>query len=103
MSPEKLAALEAEHAEHCQYKCCGNGAFSHHPEEGETLCPAVEMFAALRAQNEALSFAKSVIENYQMDIRNSEWVGIDLVAKGFCQGEIYLGAIDQINRMRSRQ
>lgn len=46
----------------------------------------------------ALNYAILVIENYQMDIRNSEWTGVDLAAAGFCQGTIYRYALDAIAR-----
>lgn len=62
-----------------------------------------ERDAEIEALKDALAFAVSVIQNYAMDIRNSEWAGVDLVAKGFCQGSIYLGAEDQIVRMRQRR
>ncbi len=44
----------------------------------------------------ALQYAIRVIESYQLDIRNSEWVGVDLVAKGFCQGSIYRDAVEEL-------
>lgn len=38
----------------------------------------------------ALRLALSVIESYQLDIRNAkETIGVDLVGKGFCQGTVY--------------
>lgn len=52
---------------------------------------------------EALQHALSVIENYEMDIRNSDWTGVDLAAVGFCQGQIYRMARPQIRRMASIQ
>lgn len=45
---------------------------------------------------EALDFAIAVIESYEMDIRNSEWTGVDLVEVGFCQGRIYKQALPRI-------
>lgn len=47
----------------------------------------------------ALGFASLVISGYAMDIRNSEWTGVDLVAKGFCQGRIYREAPQTIERI----
>lgn len=41
----------------------------------------------------ALVYAIKIIESYQRDIRNSEWTGVDLVEKGFCQGSIYKEAV----------
>lgn len=39
-----------------------------------------------------------IIESYEADIRNSgETIGIDLVSKGFCQGDIYTSYRDDIN------
>jgi len=48
---------------------------------------------------EALDYAIRIIENYEIDIRNSEWVGVDLVDKGFCQGSIYEKAIEDIKKI----
>lgn len=45
---------------------------------------------------DALEFAITVIRGYQMEIRNSEWVGVDLKQKGFCQGQAYATAIQII-------
>ncbi len=54
----------------------------------------------LQCQNEclkeALNYAVRIIESYEMDIRNSEWTGINLKDKGFCQGTIYTEAIADI-------
>lgn len=47
----------------------------------------------------ALEYAIDIIEAYQMDIRNSEWTGVDLEEKGFCQGRIYLRAIERIRAL----
>ena len=51
----------------------------------------------------ALKFAIKIIESYQLDIDNSDTDGIcleiNLKQKGFCQGEIYLTAIEDIKRM----
>jgi hypothetical protein len=48
---------------------------------------------------EALAHAVTIIESYEMDIRNSESViGVDLAAKGFCQGEAYKAALATIRR-----
>lgn len=44
----------------------------------------------------ALKVAIGIIESYQMDIRNSEWTGVDLEAKGFCQGTVYRLALYDI-------
>lgn len=46
--------------------------------------------------NAALELAVAVIESYEMDIRNSEWTGVDLVECGFCQGTIYKNAVSRI-------
>lgn len=51
------------------------------------------------ALNDAVRVAIIVIESYEMDIRNSEWTGVDLVAKGFCQGSIYVRARETIERI----
>jgi hypothetical protein len=57
----------------------------------------------LRDQNavllEAVSYALGIIENYEMDIRNSEWTGVDLEATGFCQGTIYKRALPALYRV----
>lgn len=45
----------------------------------------------------ALSLARQIIRNYQAEIKDSKWTGVDLAEKGFCQGEVYLKAIDLIN------
>lgn len=45
--------------------------------------------ARLRA---ALEYAIRVIESYQMDIRT-------VASEGFCQGSIYLDAVDMIRRI----
>ncbi len=45
---------------------------------------------------QALNHAIAVIESYQMDIRNSEWTGVNLRKRGFCQGSIYMNAIGDI-------
>lgn len=46
--------------------------------------------------------ALAIIDNYEADIRNPdhrEWLGVDLVAKGFCQGTIYQGAREFVERI----
>jgi len=48
----------------------------------------------------ALKHATSIIESYELDIRNSEEViDINLVDKGFCQGSIYKNALENINNI----
>lgn len=47
---------------------------------------------------EAINMAIMVIESYQLDIRNSGWVGLDLAEKGFCQGSMYLRAVPLIKQ-----
>ena len=48
---------------------------------------------------EALGYAVSIIESYEMDIRNAkDIIGIDLIEKGFCQGTIYKNAIKKIEK-----
>lgn len=60
---------------------------------------------------EALSHAEEVINSYQMDIRASkDWLAtpiddvyeapVDLVALGFCQGSLYLKALEKIKSLR---
>jgi alpha-L-fucosidase len=51
--------------------------------------------------NEALKYAIKIIENYQLDIRNYKWVGVNLIEKGFCQGEIYRTALETIGKYKS--
>jgi hypothetical protein len=56
------------------------------------------------ALERALKYAKTVIENYEMDIRNSgrgdlAFVGVKLDEVGFCQGTIYTGALEIIDRI----
>jgi len=49
---------------------------------------------------EAIEYAKLIIENYEMDIRNSMVsFGIDLVELGFCQGTVFKNAIQHIDRL----
>lgn len=49
---------------------------------------------------EALKHAVSIIESYELDIRNSkETAGVDLLELGFCQGSIYKTAVEDINKM----
>lgn len=45
---------------------------------------------------EALEYAIFIMESYQMDIRNSWHLGVDLTQGGFCQGDIYQRAIEDI-------
>jgi hypothetical protein len=45
----------------------------------------------------ALEYAIKTIEGYELEIRNAkETIGIDLMGHGFCQGEVYKKAIDNI-------
>lgn len=70
----------------------------------KTLIDATSDLARLR---DALDYAVSVIESYQMDIRNhdSPHSGIDLgltqtlAEQGFCQGTIYTDALPRIARI----
>lgn len=49
----------------------------------------------------ALGYAISIIESYQLDIQDSQkLVGVDLAALGFCQGTIYREAIDDIREIQ---
>ena len=50
----------------------------------------------------ALEYAKQVIASYEADIRNSEWVGVDLEKAGFCQGLVYKWALDHIAELERR-
>ena len=52
--------------------------------------------AAADRLHEALDYAISIIESYQTDIRNSSRFGVDLAQLGFCQGEVYQKAIEDI-------
>lgn len=38
---------------------------------------------------DALEAAYELLECYRSDIRNSQWTGVDLLKKGFCQGHVY--------------
>ncbi len=49
----------------------------------------------------ALGHAIMIIENYEMDIRDSSWTGVDLVKKGFCQGSVYKEAISDIEKFKN--
>lgn len=51
----------------------------------------------------ALEHAKLIIENYEMDIKNSDWVGINLEAKGFCQGSAYKNALSVIEKLEKEE
>jgi hypothetical protein len=46
----------------------------------------------------ALQYALGIIENYEMDIRDSAWTGVNLQERGFCQGVIYRDAVRDILR-----
>lgn len=60
----------------------------------------------LKNLEEALDYAISIIENYQMDIRSSKEtmpsLGINLAEKGFCQGKVYKEAIEDINKIKNK-
>jgi hypothetical protein len=45
---------------------------------------------------DALDHALTLIESYQMDIRN--WIAAGKIPNGFCQGSIYTSAPDMIRR-----
>lgn len=45
-----------------------------------------------------LKYALLIIQSYEMDIRNSDWIGVDLIEKGFCQGKIYKEARKDVLR-----
>ena len=49
----------------------------------------------------ALEHAIAIIENYQRDIQYPQDSGydFDLVAAGFCQGSMYLGAVERIKKV----
>ena len=51
------------------------------------------LLARVAALERALNHATLVIENYEQDIRDSAWTGVDLAAVGFCQGIIYTSAL----------
>ena len=45
-------------------------------------------------QEQEIAHLKSIIRNYECDIRNAvDLFGIDLIKLGFCQGEIYKTAL----------
>ncbi len=46
---------------------------------------------------QALEYAVSIIDSYAMDIRN--FVNVDLVDAGFCQGSVYTGVHEAIDRI----
>ena len=49
----------------------------------------------------ALNFAIAIIENYELDIKNSRAeFGIDLVKRGFCQGVVYKNALKIIEQKK---
>ena len=52
------------------------------------------------AYSEALEHAIAVIKSYESSIKDSKWTGVDLVAKGFCQGAVFTGALDLIQRLQ---
>jgi len=60
-------------------------------------CPHC-MEEKIQKLEDAVQYAMHIIESYEMDIRDSEWTGVDLVEKGFCQGRIYKNAILNILR-----
>ena len=61
----------------------------------------IEISKALMA---ALKYAVKVIDGYELEIRNSkETIGIDLIEKGFCQGEVYKKALDHIGDMLEKE
>lgn len=49
-----------------------------------------------------LALALNIIESYQSDIRNSQWTGVDLLDKGFCQGSMYLRTTEQLQQAPAR-
>ena len=52
----------------------------------------------------ALKYAISIIENYKLDLMNSkEMLGIDLVKKGFCQGDVYKEALKDIEKIKKEK
>ena len=48
---------------------------------------------------QALEYAVSIIDSYALDIRNCEFVDLDLVDAGFCQGSVYTEAHEAIDRI----
>lgn len=54
---------------------------------------------------DALDYAVTVIESYQMDLRNSDAEGLalplpkTLAELGFCQGRIYTDALPRVERI----
>lgn len=66
------------------------------PADVAALLAEVERIAALER---ALEHATLVIENYEMDIRNSDWTGVNLAAVGFCQGVIYRRALRTVQSL----
>jgi hypothetical protein len=57
---------------------------------------------AVQALAHGLTSALSLIGNYRADIRDSTWTGVDLVAKGFCQGSMYRDAYHLIQSEMER-
>ena len=47
----------------------------------------------------ALAYAVTVIQNYEADVRAGAWTGVNLVAAGFCQGEVYKEALATIDKL----
>lgn len=61
---------------------------------------ATKILAELQATKLALKFATRIIKSYQSEICNSkEFLDIDLVEKGFCQGSIYTEALKDIENL----
>lgn len=60
-----------------------------------------QLIELLENERAALRYAIRIIESYQMDIRDSEWTGLDLAAVGFCQGAIYTDALRMIESFRN--
>ncbi len=69
-------------------------------EASDMLCELIALKPSDTDEVESLKVglerAITIIEGYEMDIRNSERIGVDLVAKGFCQGSVYHFAIHDI-------
>jgi hypothetical protein len=48
---------------------------------------------------QALEYAVLIIDSYALDIRHSAFLDVELVDVGFCQGSIYKGAHEAIDRI----
>lgn len=66
-------------------------------------CGWFKEIAQKKNMEEALDYAISIIESYEMDIRNSyNVIGINIKEKGFCQGRTYKNALRRIDALRKK-